>query len=199
MKDSSSDLLLRYSAGDDDAADAIFHRYLERLLVLARSRLSRRLAARVDPEDVVMSAYRSFFVSARQGRFSLQRSGDLWRLLVEITMHKLYRQVTFHKAERRTIEREVSFDAQFQSEREAFARDPTADEACALADEIEFVMSSLGALERRVFELRLQGWRLDEIATEVNRSERTVRRTLEKLHVKLSRRHPGDEKSGPSA
>src|SRR4051794_13811304 len=69
-------LLERYRRGDDRAADAIFARYFERLTLLARSRLSARLARRTDPEDVVMSVYRSFFVEARDGRFVLGRGGE---------------------------------------------------------------------------------------------------------------------------
>ncbi|MHC5543712.1 ECF-type sigma factor, partial [Singulisphaera rosea] len=68
---SSLALLQRYQGGEDGAADEIFARYFERLTLLARSRLSARLASRTDPEDIVMSAYRSFFLEARAGRFAL--------------------------------------------------------------------------------------------------------------------------------
>jgi hypothetical protein len=56
--------------------------YANRLIALARSRLSSKLAGRIDPEDVVQSVYRSFFAEARAGRYHLDRGGDLWRLLV---------------------------------------------------------------------------------------------------------------------
>src|SRR5688500_11705129 len=88
----SVDLLRHVQRGDDWAEKEVFARYVERLTRLARSRLAAGLAARVDPEDIVQSAYRSFFVAARQGRFTVQASDDLWRLLVEVTLHKLYRQ-----------------------------------------------------------------------------------------------------------
>lgn len=101
----SADLLRLLVAGDEDAATTIFERYAERLTRLARSRLAARLATRVDAEDIVMSAYRSFFVAARQGRFELERGGDLWRLLVEVTLHKLYRSAAHHHAQRRSIDR----------------------------------------------------------------------------------------------
>src|SRR5438270_9703245 len=103
-----SDLLHRLTTGDEQAAAEIFERYVERLTRLARSRLAARLAVRVDPEDIVMSAYRSFFVAARQGRFALAQGGDLWRLLVELTLHKLYRSAARHGAQRRSVDREQS-------------------------------------------------------------------------------------------
>jgi hypothetical protein len=42
-------LLERYRGGDDLAADELFARYFSRLIALAKSRLSPRLARRVDP------------------------------------------------------------------------------------------------------------------------------------------------------
>ncbi len=61
----SRELLEQFLAGQGEAATAIFERYVERLLALARTRLGARLRRRVDPEDVVQSAYRSFFLHAQ--------------------------------------------------------------------------------------------------------------------------------------
>src|SRR5712671_3363960 len=99
-------LLEQFRGGDDIAAEALFNRYFQRLTLLARSRLSPRLARRTDPEDVVLSVYRSFFIDARAGRFTLTRGGDLWRLLASITKHKLLRQNRYHGAERRSVDLE---------------------------------------------------------------------------------------------
>src|SRR5262245_31380615 len=88
----SAELVARYHrGGDESAAEELFRRYCGRLTALARSRLSQALAARVDAEDVVQSAYRSFFRLARGGDVVLRASGDLWRLLVRITLRKVYR------------------------------------------------------------------------------------------------------------
>src|SRR5258708_13155234 len=87
----------------------MFHRFAEKLIALGASRLSEKLGRRVDPEDVVQSAYRSFFVGARDGRYALERSGDLWRLLVAITMHKLHHQVERYTAVKRAVAREYFF------------------------------------------------------------------------------------------
>src|SRR5580693_7271824 len=103
-------LLERFRDGDDQAAEALFSRYFERLTLLARSRLSPRLASRTDPEDIVMSVYRSFFVGVRRGRFALSRGGDLWRLLASITRHKLLRQVRYQRAECRSVDIELPLD-----------------------------------------------------------------------------------------
>ena len=183
----SKELLLRCRGGDEDASREIFGRYLVRLTALARSRLAPRLARRTDPEDVVLSAYRSFFVGARDGRFVLQRSGDLWRLLATITLRKLHRQVKRHSADSRDVRRELPAAAEFD-----FSQEPTDEKAVLLADELEAILKPLDPFLRRVLELRLQGQSLEEIAAITMRSERTVRRCLAELREAIARRREGD-------
>ncbi len=102
----SYELLQNYQGGENEAATAIFDRYVERLLALARSRMGSRLKRRVDPEDIVQSAYRSFFVHAKNEEYRLARSGDLWRLLASITLNKLYGQIEKQTAAKRSFKRE---------------------------------------------------------------------------------------------
>jgi RNA polymerase sigma factor (sigma-70 family) len=181
-------LLARYQQGDSKATDELFHRYLNRLTQLARSRLSPRLAQRVDAEDVVLSAYRSFFVGARDGRFSLQRSGDLWRLLVAITLRKLHRQAAHHTAGKRSYRREEPLSVGNSApDPEQFVGEPSPTEALAVADELEHIMNALDPVKRRVLELRLLDWTLDRIAADIGRSERTVRRLLDELFLFIDR------------
>jgi RNA polymerase sigma factor (sigma-70 family) len=188
MEATSADLMARWREGDQQAAGEMFRRYAERLVALARRRMSTRLARHLDPEDVVQSAYRSFFSGARAGCYALRRDGDLWRLLAAITLHKLGRQVERHTASKRAVEREQPFgeeNALLDLHGETPARGPTPDEEAALAETLERMLRGLGPLERRMIELRLQGCSLAEIAGDVHRSERTVRRLLERVKEKL--------------
>ena len=182
MAETTVRLVEQFQAGDASSADELFHRYVERLSRLARSRLSPRLARRVDPEDVVMSAYRSFFLGARDGRFVIQRSGDLWALLVRMTLHKLYRTAAFHRAEKRSIDVEDRTPASLNHIQ---SDEPTPEEAVALADFLEALLAELPAPHRRMLELRLQGERIPEIAIETGVTERTVRRVLERMRDRL--------------
>jgi len=183
MTDTSRNLLDRYRAGSEDAATAIFDRYVRRLTALARVRLSEKLARRIDPDDVVMSAYRSFFVAARNGRYSLEQCGDLWRLLVSIVMHKLHRQVAAHQTQKRSISAELGdFSEQF------IARDPAVEDVVAASDELEAILRALPPLVRHVVELRLQGETIDAIALEIRRNERTVRRLLDQARSEFEKR-----------
>jgi RNA polymerase sigma factor (sigma-70 family) len=180
-------LLERYRAGDDTAAEAIFSRYFQRLTSLARSRLSPRLSSRTDPEDIVLSVYRSFFIDARAGRFTLSRGGDLWRLLASITKHKLLRQARHHSADRRSVDLELPLDRVEEGSYSIRGHEPTPEDAAALSDELERAFSGLDTFGRRVLELRMQGAKLSEIAEDTGRSERTVRRTLGQIRELLAR------------
>jgi RNA polymerase sigma factor (sigma-70 family) len=199
---SSLVLLNQWRAGDARAAEALCSRYFDRLTALARSRLSSRLARRVDPEDIVLSVYRSFFDGARAGRFALNRGGDLWRLLAAITKHKLLRQARHQSAGRRSIDIEVPLEE--ADERRILQQrvEPTAEDAIALADELEWVFAQLNGVGRRVLELRLQGTELAQIARDTGRSQRTIRRTLAHLRGLLAQRlspeaTPRDSRADP--
>ena len=181
-------LLERFRGGDELAAEALFARYFERLTSLARSRLSTRLARRTDPEDIVLSVYRSFFVEAREGRYTLGRGGDLWRLLSSITRHKLLRQVRHQSADRRSLDVELPLDRVDEGRFVRRQSDPTAEEALALTDELERVFSLLDHFGRRVLELRLQGLQISEIAEDAGRSERSVRRSIAQIRALLADR-----------
>jgi DNA-directed RNA polymerase specialized sigma24 family protein len=188
MSDGSSmQLVVRWRAGDQQAARELFWLYAARLIALVRSRLSAQLAQRVDPEDLVQSAYRSFFCGARAGDYDVRRSGDLWRLLVRITLHKLQDQVKFHRRAKRAVGRERDLGVEGPPV-ELLAAGPSPLEAIALVDEVAGLMQLLGSVHGRMLELRLQGHDLEEIARATRRSVRTVRRVLDGIKQQLEQR-----------
>lgn len=76
-------------AGDQAAADPLWHRYFERLVAVARARLLRAPRRAADEEDVALSAFHSFCRAAERGRFpKLDDREDVWRLLVTFTTRK---------------------------------------------------------------------------------------------------------------
>ncbi|MBL8799939.1 MAG: sigma-70 family RNA polymerase sigma factor [Planctomycetia bacterium] len=173
--------MARWQAGDGKAADELFRRYANRLIALARSRLSSKLAGRIDPEDLVQSAYRSFFARARDGQYDIERGGDLWQLLVTITLCKLRNQVKHHTAGKRNVHLEQCFsseDSLYGLQANLFADTPSPMAAVALVEEVESVMQQLVAVERRILELRLQGHTQYEIAAQTGKSVAGVCRVL---------------------
>ena len=176
----TAELLEKCRCGDQAAAAAIFTRYVDRLTALARTRLSPRLAARLDADDIVMSAYRSFFVGLNERGFSATDGDDLWQLLVQITLRKLYHQVARHTAKKRAVRRDVSLQLIDGSQMQIPDREPRPEEAAAVADELERILAELQPVGRRIVELRLQGEEIAAIAGELHLNERTVRRWLDR-------------------
>ena len=191
MSDEESiELLRRWQGGDEQAAQQMFDRYVDRLVGLARTRLSDRMKRRVEPEDVVQSAYRSFFRKAGEGKFTLDKTGDLWKLLATMTVMKVRGQVEFHTAMKRGIYAEASTNggSEFRFPLEAIVEEPSPEDAASIIEELEAVMSGLDSTQRRVLELSLQNYSEEEISEEVQRSGRTVRRTLKQIRNDLENR-----------
>lgn len=186
MADTSIDLIDRFLGGDDSAATEIFQRYIERLTRLARARLSLKLARRVDADDVVLSAWRSFFFGVEEGRLRVERSGDLWALLARMTLYKLYRSARRHRAGRRDLHREESPTAVLQLADDS----PGPDEVVAFNDELISLLESLDPQGRRVLELSLQGYQQQDIADLIGKSERTVRRSLGRIRDRIREESP---------
>ena len=172
------------------SGDGFVYRYFVRLTALVRGRLGAKLRARVDADDVAMSAYRSFFVRAAAGQFELAETGDLWRLLARMALHKLSHQVERHTAEKRAVSHEERLTDSNGIARDIASLEPSPDEAAAVADELEFIMRSLNETQRRTLELRLQGELLEAIAAELGQSERTIRRTLAHVREIMLKRLP---------
>lgn len=187
--DESIRLFERYRTDDSQAADELFQRYVTRLTGLVRARMSPKLTKRLDAEDIVQSAYRSFFHGADQGKFELKRGGDLWRLLAAITLNKLGKQIERHLAAKRDIGAELSgTGSTTPAEYHAPSREPSAEDEVLLQEEVALLTSNLNDEQQQMLTMRLAGYRIEEIAVEVNRSERTVRRLLDKIKATMQER-----------
>ncbi len=56
-----------------------------------------------------------------------------------------------------------------------------------MAEQLEQLMQQLDSTQRQILELHLQGNTIEEIAESVRRSERTVRRMLDRVKHQLKR------------
>src|SRR5262245_49910311 len=173
----------------DAAARAGFERFTRRLIGLARAQLDERLQNKIEPEDVVQSAYKSFLL--RYGDDALAREGwdGLWGLLTTITLRKCADRVRYHRAECRDIAREAAPppgpDANPRANSTAPA--PTPEEPPVLAETVENLMRDMNRDERAIFELSLQGYGTQEISEQLGRAERSVRRLRERVRKQLER------------
>src|SRR5262245_58226487 len=153
------ELLELLRAGDEKAAREVFHAYANRLLALARSRISQRLARRIDPEDILQSVFRTFFNRVKAGYFALEDQDDLTRLLVGITVRKTLRQVAFHRAAKRDPDLELPAEEAPGGElTELPGVEPSPEAAVTFLDLLEHFLARLRPRDRQIVEMRFQGY-----------------------------------------
>jgi RNA polymerase sigma-70 factor, ECF subfamily len=186
--DSFADVMARLRADDQTAAREVFQRFVGQLVKLARRQFDAVLRRKVDPEDVVQSAYKSFFLRYGEGKLEVQNWNNLWGLLTVITVRKCLDRVEYHRAERRNVEREATARPGAEGAEpwwEAVSREPTPEEATVLAETVEQLLRDLPESERPILELSLQGYTAREISQQLGRAERSVRRLREQIRRKL--------------
>jgi RNA polymerase sigma-70 factor (ECF subfamily) len=171
-------------AGSETAARELFDRYVERLMLLARRRIGSRMAARIDPEDVVQSVFRTFFCRLKEDRFQIGGEDDLCKLLVRITVHKTLRQVAFHRAAKRDPAQEAGHGVQAgEMLLQVMDEEPSAETVVAFLDQFEHLLDQLAPADRRILELRFQGHSTEDIARELGLYDRKIRRVLERVRA----------------
>jgi len=178
-------LLERFRKGDRDAAAILYARYAERLRSLTRRKSSSALASRLDPDDIVQSVFRNFFHAAREGGYDVPPGEDLWKLLLVIALNKIRARGTFHRAAKRDVRRTRRIEG---LDPYTLAKENPHGQSAVTFMRLatEEVLDQMPPLQRRIVELRVQGYQVHEIASLVGRSLRTVERTLQHCRQQLS-------------
>jgi len=185
--DSFDDCLARLRLGDESAAQEIFDRFARRLIGLAQRRLSATLRQKVDPEDVLQSAFKSFF-RAVDRPYELASWDSLWSLLARITLRKCGHTLRHFRTDRRDVRRETApgpTSSDVQADWQALTREPNPAEAAALAETVEDLLKSLSDRDRHILVLSLQGQSPEEVSVQVQCTERTVYRVLAAIRLRL--------------
>src|SRR6266481_3611899 len=187
MSNSFAEFMSRLHRQDDAAARELFARFAHQLIALAQRHISAGLRHKVDPEDVVQSAYKSFFCRYGGGNLDVVNWNSLWGLLTLITMRKCAERAAYHRAECRDAAREVPPPRGGEAAPwlEPFGREPTPLEAAVLSETVEQLLASLDKEERPILELSLQGYTTREISERLGRAERTVRLLREGVRHRL--------------
>jgi len=152
-------------------------------MAVAASQTSSDLAQRVDPEDIVQSVFRTFFRRATLGQYTVPEGEELWKLLLVIALNKIRATGAFHRAEKRDVKRTSggeSYELAIQSES---GRDETALSLLRMV--VEELLQDLPEAHRKIIELRIEGHEVNEIATAVQRSKRSVERELQEFRQRL--------------
>lgn len=183
--------LVRLKSGDSLAGDALWQRYLQRLIGLARYKLADAPRRAADEEDVVQSAFNGFLQGVEQQRFPrLESRDDLWQVLVMLTERKAIGQKRYERAARRGAGRvrgesgfgDVNGDEGGQAGiGQVAGLEPSPEFAVEFADHLAHLLQRLqGEQLREVALAKLEGHTNREIASKLDLSLRAVER---KLHL----------------
>ncbi|WP_254508372.1 RNA polymerase sigma factor [Anatilimnocola floriformis] len=164
-------------------------RFSDQLIRMARKHLGGRLENKVDPEDVVQSAYKSLLLRYGDAGLGAESWQGLWGLLTTITVRKCADRARYHQAEKRDVRREAAAAPAdgFSPWMAAVSREPTPEHAAMLSEVMADLFNRLEADERTMIELSLQGFSTQEISEQTGRAERSVRRLRERVRKFLER------------
>jgi len=170
------------AAGDSAVQQEFWQLYAGPLRRIADRQLAQRLKRRVDPDDGVQSACRTFFRRVGEGEFELSGQNDLWRLMLTITLNKARMQARYHGRDCRRIDREQALP---EDQGQGI---PSYEEGLAqvdFADFLDFILKKLNPEQQDILQRTLDGQTQDEIAAAVQCSQRTVRRMQTRIREVL--------------
>jgi RNA polymerase sigma factor (sigma-70 family) len=176
-------LITRLKQGDREAAQGLWQACFPRLVALARARLQGAMGL-ADEEDVVLSAFDSFYRGVARGRFpDLQDRDDLWQLLFVLTVRKAINLVKHQRRRSRGGGRLVSLtDVEEQRLEEMLSTEPSPELAAQMADECRQLLGRLGDDTLRAVALwKMEGQTNREIAGKLGCVEQTVERKLRSI------------------
>jgi RNA polymerase sigma-70 factor, ECF subfamily len=180
------DLKEKLGRGDPAAGEEIFRRYAQQLVRVVSPRVVGSLRQKVDPEDIVQSAFRSFFRAGPAEAFETQGWNDLWAVLVTITLRKCRYQVRHFLTAKRNLKKEVAGGSPDSSADWQFvASEPTPAEAAELTDLVKNFLDSLDERNRTIAEMAMAGATPADIARQLGLTERTIYRQLERIRERL--------------
>lgn len=178
QRSSDQSLLRLVRTGEGEAATRLYERYAERLRELAGNQIGRKLSAKLEPDDVVQSVFRTFFRRVVDGQYEVPDGKEIWGLILVIALHKVRAAAVYHAASKRDIHRTHTLFAEH-------ANLAAPDEGLLLKTLVAELASQLSETQQQIITMRVEGFSADEIAKSVGRSKRTVERVLQQFRTKL--------------
>jgi DNA-directed RNA polymerase specialized sigma24 family protein len=179
------DFIARIREGDEDAARELVRQFEKVIRREVHLRLDDPRLYRVfDSMDISQSVLTSFFARASSGQFDLETPEQLVKLLIKMTHNKVAFQVRRQRASRRDSR---MTDVRPVDEIDVASPSPGPSELASDHDLIEAVRNRLGDEERRLADLRGEGWEWPEIAARLGGSAQARRVQLARAVQRVAR------------
>jgi RNA polymerase sigma-70 factor (ECF subfamily) len=179
-----AEFIRRIRCGDAEAAAELIRQYEPAVRLEVRMRLTDpRLRRQFDSLDVCQSVLASFFVRAASGQYDLNDPGQLVRLLVGIARNKVAFQARRSHAQRRDQRRQVALDG---SDLGLAAAEPSPSRMASGRELLDEFRRRLTEEERRLADLRGEGYAWDEVAARVGGTPQARRKQLARAVARVA-------------
>lgn len=181
-----ADLLARAGTGDQAALDDLVRRYEPKLRVVARVLLGPALRPYLDSADLAQSVHKSILVGLRDNRFAVSGPDQLVGLALTVLRRKAAKHWRHLQRQRR-----LSGDGSARGDDlpgvltalSSPGSDPASE--AQFRDQMRKLCEHLDDSERRVLDLRLEGYTPAEIADQIGVSRVALRVRLTRLRQRL--------------
>jgi RNA polymerase sigma factor (sigma-70 family) len=174
--------------GERAAVQRLWEAYVRKLIQLAHKKLQGLPPQLADPEDVALSAFKSFCRAVEENRFPrLEDRHDLWQILVMLTRNKAGDLRDYHRRSRRDHRRTRGQADMSRAESETFSEllqrgEPDPQFAAEVAEECQRLLQLLPDEPLRQIALRkLEGYTNSEIADLFHCAPATIERRLARI------------------
>jgi RNA polymerase sigma-70 factor (ECF subfamily) len=174
------DLLARARRGEQEALTLLVQQYEPKVRMVARVLLGPALRPHLDSVDLVQSLHKSLLLGLRQGKYAISGPDSLLALALTLVRRKAARHWRRLRRYRRlgSGSGETGSTADLLTSLSSPRDDPS--QAAQFHDQVEHLWANMNEVERRLLELRLEGYTTAEVALMLGLS--TVA-----LHVRLTR------------
>jgi RNA polymerase sigma factor (sigma-70 family) len=180
-----TDLLARARRGDREAQAELVRQYEPKVRLVARVLLGPALRPYLDSLDLVQSVHRGLLLGLRQKKFHLAGPENLIALALTLVRRRVARHWRHLQRQRRLADGTSASGelAAALTSLSGSGDDPAS--AAQFRDQVEHLCSGLKPAERRLLELRLQGYTAAEVARELGLSAVALRVRLTRLRQRL--------------
>jgi len=183
------DLLLRAArSGDETAMQRLIQQYEPELRIVARNRLGPALRPHLDTIDLVQSVHRSLMVGLRGTKFDISSPEKLIALAVTIVQRKAAKHWRHLKRQQRLSGHDESNDNLVDTMLSLRGERNDANSELETRELLVQWLQKVDPIERRLIELRVEGYSTVEIAEMLDLDSDVLRVKLSRLRKRLRER-----------
>lgn len=183
------DLLLTAArSGDETAMQRLIQQYEPELRIVARNRLGPALRPHLDTIDLVQSVHRSLMIGLRGAKFDISSPEKLIALAVTIVQRKAAKHWRHLKRQQRLSGHDESQDDLVDTMLSLRGERTDANSELETRELLAQWLQKVDPIERRLIELRLEGYSTVEIAEMLNLDSDVLRVKLSRLRKRLRER-----------